>query len=67
MLAGVNKHIREQLDLTGITEELLGEENIFMVTDIVGESGLAAYQTAQDWLASLEPAGEGQGMADGSD
>lgn len=61
MLAGVNKHIREQLDLTGITEELLGEENIFMATDILGESALAAYRAAQAWLKGLEPEVEREG------
>ena len=55
ILAGVNKHIREQLDLTGITEELIGEENIFMATDILGESALNAYQAGQAWLEGLKP------------
>ena len=53
MLAGVHKHIRERLDLTGITEELIGAGNIFMVTDILGESALSTYQAAQAWLEEL--------------
>ena len=61
MLAGVNDHIREQLDLTGITEELLCEENIFMATDILGESALAAYHAGQTWLAELDPDVEREG------
>ena len=55
ILAGVNKHIREQLDLTGITDELIGAGNIFMATDILGESALNAYQAGQAWLEGLKP------------
>lgn len=67
MLSGVNKHIKEQLDLTGITEELIGEENIFMVTKVLGESAQAAYGAAQEWLASLEPEGDREGTAEPGD
>lgn len=59
-LAGVSEHAKEQLDITETTEDLLGEENIFMATDILGESGLAAYKAAQDWLESLEPENGGE-------
>jgi len=55
MLAGVSQHAKEQLDRTETTDELLGEENIFESTEILGESGRAAYRAAQDWLEGLEP------------
>jgi SulP family sulfate permease len=55
MLAGVSQHAKEQLDRTETTDDLLGEENIFEATDILGESGRAAYRAAQDWLEGLEP------------
>ena len=55
MLAGVSQHAKEQLDRTETTDDLLGEENIFEATDILGESGQAAYRAAQDWLEGLEP------------
>jgi SulP family sulfate permease len=55
MLAGVSKHAKEQLDRTETTDDLLGEENIFESTEILGESGRAAYRAAQDWLEGLEP------------
>jgi hypothetical protein len=31
---------------------LIGEENIFMVTQTIGESGNAALRAATDWLAA---------------
>jgi SulP family sulfate permease len=55
MLAGVSQHAKEQLDRTETTDDLLGEENIFESTEILGESGRAAYRAAQDWLEGLEP------------
>jgi len=55
ILAGVNDRIKKQLDQTGITEELFGEENIFMETEILGESIQDAYQFAQVWIAALPP------------
>jgi SulP family sulfate permease len=55
MLTGVSEHAKEQLDLTETTEELLGEENIFMTTEIMGESGRTAHAAAQKWLENLEP------------
>lgn len=55
MLTGVSEHAKEQLDLTETTDELLGEENIFMTTEIMGESGRTAHAAAQKWLENLEP------------
>lgn len=54
ILAGVNETIFEQLDRTETTEDLLGEEDVFIETDILGESVLTAYKSAQNWLSHLE-------------
>jgi hypothetical protein len=54
-LSGVGKHAREQLDRTGTTEDLLGEENVFETTEVLGASVLLAYEAAQDWLDSVKP------------
>jgi hypothetical protein len=54
MLAGVSEHAKEQLDLTEITEEIFGEEDIFEETDILGASVKGANQAAQNWLANLD-------------
>ncbi|NOR90565.1 MAG: hypothetical protein GQ524_09955 [Anaerolineales bacterium] len=59
MLTGVSEHAKEQLDLTETTEEHLGEENIFMATEILGESGRVAYAAAQKWLEILEQNSDG--------
>jgi SulP family sulfate permease len=53
ILAGVSEHTRKQLDKTETTDELLGEEDIFEATEILGESFQLAYQAAQDWLENL--------------
>ena len=66
MLAGVSQHAKEQLDRTETTDELLGEENIFEATEILGESGQAAYQAAQAWLEGLEPEHNGDSSDTGS-
>jgi SulP family sulfate permease len=60
ILAGVSVYTKEQLDRTETTDELLGEEDIFIETEILGESVQAAYQAAQDWLERLPPQGEGE-------
>ena len=57
ILAGVSEHTKKQLDRTETTDELLGEEDVFEETDILGESVLAAYHAAQDWLERLPPEG----------
>jgi SulP family sulfate permease len=53
ILAGVSEHTRKQLDKTETTDELLGEEDVFEATEILGESFQLAYQAAQDWLENL--------------
>ena len=50
ILAGVSPHIKEQLDLTETTQDSLGENDIFMITDIVGDSTRQALDAAQAWL-----------------
>ena len=64
MLSGVNEHVKEQLDQTETTDELLGEEDIFAETDILGESVLAAYAAAQNWIGNLPPEGAGESAGD---
>lgn len=54
MLAGISKHAYEQLDRTETTDDLLGEEDVFEETDILGESVVAAQKAAQAWLDGLE-------------
>jgi SulP family sulfate permease len=48
-LAGVSPALREQLRRTGMVDQI-GEENIFLVTATIGESGNAALSAATEWL-----------------
>jgi SulP family sulfate permease len=50
MLAGVSPRVKEQLDLTETTQDVLGEENIFLATEIISESMVAALKAGQEWL-----------------
>ncbi len=50
ILAGVSPRIKEQLDKTETTGDVLGEEDIFHLTEILGESMRAAVLAAQSWL-----------------
>jgi SulP family sulfate permease len=50
MLAGVHPKIKGQLDRTGTTNEILGEENVFLATTTVGASTREALNAAQRWL-----------------
>jgi SulP family sulfate permease len=52
ILAGVNPRVKEQLDLTETTQDVLAEENIFLATENITESIRAAVKAAQDWLES---------------
>jgi SulP family sulfate permease len=54
LLAGVSPRIKEQLDLTETTKETFGEEDIFLVTDIVGDSTRQALEAAQAWLFEIK-------------
>jgi sulfate permease, SulP family len=50
ILAGVSPALRDQLQRTGMLS-LIGQENIFLATDTIGEAGNAALRAATDWLA----------------
>ena len=43
--------VKEQLDLTETTQDVLGAEAVFQSTDIIGDSTNAALDAAQAWLA----------------
>jgi SulP family sulfate permease len=50
ILAGVSPTLRFQIERTGLLV-FLGEENIFVATESIGESGNAALRAARAWLA----------------
>jgi SulP family sulfate permease len=50
ILAGVSPALRKQFERTGLLNTI-GPENIFPVTDTIGEAGNAALMAATDWLA----------------
>lgn len=50
ILAGVHPRVKEQLDLTETTQDVLGEENIFLATENIAESMLATLKAAHAWL-----------------
>jgi SulP family sulfate permease len=50
LLAGVGPRVKEQLDLTETTQDVLGEEAVFLSTDIIGDSTQAALSAAHAWL-----------------
>ncbi len=50
ILAGLSPALRDQLQRTGILD-LIGEENLFLATNTIGEAGNAALRAATDWLA----------------
>ena len=52
MLAGVSKPVYNQLEKTGLLA-LLGEKNVYLATDLYGESALRAYLDAQTWLKDI--------------
>lgn len=49
-MAGVSPALRDQLRRTGMLA-LIGEENIYLATETIGEAGNAALRAATDWLA----------------
>jgi SulP family sulfate permease len=51
ILAGVAPGLRDQLQRTGMLD-LIGQENVFLATESIGESGNNALRAAKDWLAS---------------
>jgi len=54
ILAGVSRTLRYQLERTGLLA-LIGEENIFLATETIGESGNAALRAAREWLGQDSP------------
>ena len=70
VLAGVSPALRDQLQRTGILD-LIGEKNLFPVTQTIGESGNIALDAAREWLqqeTSRDDQSEGQenGMPEGA-
>jgi SulP family sulfate permease len=53
ILAGVNLRIKEQLDDTDTIRDTLGDEDVFLASDLLGESTLHAIQAAEEWLNAL--------------
>jgi SulP family sulfate permease len=53
ILAGVSPALRDQLQRTGMLT-LIGDENIFPVTQSIGEAGNAALRSARDWLGESQ-------------
>jgi SulP family sulfate permease len=51
MLAGVSPRVKEQLDVTETTRDVLGAEDIFPATENLGEATRLAWEAAQAWLA----------------
>ncbi len=49
MLAGVSPALKLQLQRTGMVD-LLAEENIFLASETIGESGNTALRAAREWL-----------------
>ncbi len=50
MLAGVSPRVKEQLDVTETTRDVLGDEDIFPATENIGEATKLALEAAQAWL-----------------
>jgi hypothetical protein len=61
MMSGVSVEVRQQLRQTGLLKEL-GRENIFDVTEILGESALDALHAAEKWVDQVS---ESQKLEDG--
>ena len=56
ILAGVSERVKQQLDRTGTTQAVLGEDNVFLATHSLGAASQQALMMANAWLA----AGDGQ-------
>jgi SulP family sulfate permease len=50
MLAGVSPRVKEQLDVTETTRDVLGDKNIYLATENIGEATRLAFEAAQAWL-----------------
>jgi SulP family sulfate permease len=58
ILAGVNPGVKKQLEATKTTQDILGDEDVFMATEIIRQSLDAAIIAAQEWLKSYDEASE---------
>ena len=56
ILAGVSERVKQQLDRTGTTQAVLGEDNVFLATHSLGAASQQALMVANAWLAT----GDGQ-------
>lgn len=54
MLAGVSPHVQAQLERTGTTARMLGAENVFGGTTVLGASTRAAVSAAEQWLQTRD-------------
>jgi hypothetical protein len=50
LVAGVSPLVKEQLDVTETTGDVLGGEDIFLATENIGEATRLAWEAAQAWL-----------------
>jgi SulP family sulfate permease len=52
ILTGVSEKVKQQLDRTRTTEEVLGDESIFLATNTLGAASRQAMLAADGWLKS---------------
>lgn len=55
ILTGVAPQARERMQRTG-NLELIGEENVLLANQVLGESTIAGYQAGTEWLLGVLPA-----------
>ena len=53
MLAGISANVARQLEETGLIKAI-GRENVFMASEQIGQSGTAAWDAAEKWVAEGE-------------
>jgi sulfate permease, SulP family len=53
IFAGVSPALRDQFQRTGLLK-LIGDENIFLTSENIGEAGNLALRAAKDWLKTTE-------------
>jgi hypothetical protein len=63
ILTGIGKSVYLQLQNTGLLD-VLGKENVYRSTSILGDSALNAYQDATAWLEKEKAVGEQQEKSD---
>lgn len=56
ILTGVSEKVKQQLDRTHTTQEILGVDNIFLATTTLGAASKQAMLAADGWLKSTPPA-----------